>query len=184
VSQSGAVKVLFVCTGNLCRSPMAEALLRHLLEERGCRRMEVASAGTWAAAGYPATSEAVATLSGRGIDLGPHRSRPLDASELASADLVVAMTSVHVREITRESPEARDKVILLKELAELDVEDGGGRTLPERLAALLSARRPAPRRSLDVDDPIGLPASAYERCARELEAGVHALADLLCDPSA
>ncbi|MDQ3879210.1 MAG: hypothetical protein M3290_12805 [Actinomycetota bacterium] len=94
-----AVRVLFVCTGNLCRSPMAEAMLRHAVEERGCRDVEASSAGTWAAEGYGATTDAADVLGEKGIDLTAHVSRPLRSADLQGSDLVVAMTSVHAREI-------------------------------------------------------------------------------------
>ena len=175
------MKVVFVCTGNICRSPMGEAMLRHELAARGCEGVEVSSCGTWGLAQQPATPDAVTTLIERGVDLRPHRSRALDRAEIEEADLVVAMTSVHVREIGAEVPEALGKVRLVKELAELEL---GGETSPstpeEGLARLLAATRPPARRSLDVDDPMGLPARAYERAAGEIEAGVRVLADALC----
>ena len=172
------VRVLFVCTGNLCRSPMAEALLRHELARRGCSHVEVSSAGTWAYDGSGATTHAVNVLAGRDIDLSTHRSRALLAEEIEAADVVVAMTSVHVREILERTPRARHKVILLKEIAEIaavSAPDAAG-----RIEALLTATRPQSRRSLDVDDPMGLPRRAYERCAGDLEAGIAALAEVLC----
>jgi protein-tyrosine phosphatase len=153
---------------------MGEAMLRHELAARGCDDVEVSSCGTWGLDREPATPDAVATLTGRGIDLASHRSRALDAAEIAEADLVIAMTSVHVREIAREVPEALPKVRLMKELAELELTPGGG------LPGLLAATRPEARRSLDVDDPMGLPLRAYERAAGEIEAGVRVLADVLC----
>ncbi len=168
------MKIVFVCTGNICRSPMGEAMLRHELAARGCTDVEVSSCGTWGLAQQPATPDAVTTLGGRGIDLASHRSRALDAAEIAEADLVVAMTSVHVREIAQEVPDALPRVRLMKELAELEITPGGG------LAGLLAATRPAARRSLDVDDPMGLPSRAYERAATEIEEGVKVLADALC----
>ncbi|HEX2294717.1 MAG TPA: hypothetical protein VHN37_05345 [Actinomycetota bacterium] len=168
------MKIVFVCTGNICRSPMGEALLRHELERRGCADVEVSSCGTWASAPQPATGHAVTVLGGRGIDLSAHRSRALDANELEDADLVLAMTSVHVREIEQMAPAALPKVRLVKELVELDLRPGAG------LEALLAATRPAPRRNLDVDDPMGLLPRSYERAAGEIEAGVRVLADALC----
>lgn len=168
------MKIVFVCTGNICRSPMGEALLRHELAQRGCDDVEVSSCGTWASAPQPATEHAVAVLGGRGIDLVPHRSRALDPSEIEGADLVLAMTSVHVREIEQVAPAALPNVRLMKELVELDVEPGSG------LPALLAATRPAPRRDLDVDDPMGLLQRSYERAAGEIEAGVKVLADAIC----
>ena len=173
------MKIVFVCTGNICRSPMGEALLRHELAARGCDDVEVSSCGTWAAAPQPATAHAVSVLQGRGIDLTEHRSRALDAAELAGADLVLAMTSVHVREIEEMAPAALPKVRLMKELAELDLSPGPG-GWGAGLQALLAATRPAPRRDLDVDDPMGLLPRSYERAASEIEAGVKVLATVLC----
>jgi protein-tyrosine phosphatase len=169
------MRVLFVCTGNVCRSPMGEALLRHALEERGCNQVEVASAGTWADLGHPATVDARVAVSAYGASLNIHHSRPLTPEELNAADLIVAMTSVHLREIRSLAPEAANKVVLMKELVEIErASDGSG------LDTLFDGVRPSYRRALDVDDPIGLPFSAYERCAKELKAGVDVLADVLC----
>jgi protein-tyrosine-phosphatase len=155
---------------------MAEALLRYKLERRGCDGVEVSSAGTWADFGNSATSEAQEAVAARGADLSGHRSRPLTEDELAAADVVVAMTSVHLREIEELSPDSMGKVVLLKELAEIEVAETSG----DGLRAFLAGKRPTPRRDLDVDDPIGLPFGAYERCCNELEAGVTLLADVLC----
>src|SRR5687768_11436082 len=99
------MKVVFVCTGNICRSPMAEALLRHTLDVRGCNSVEVSSVGTWAYGGNPAMPEAVETLRAMGIDLSEHRSRDVDQAELAAADVIVVMTSVHVRELKTAAPD-------------------------------------------------------------------------------
>ena len=139
--------------------------------------MTVSSAGTWATEGSPATPEAVRAVGALGIDLSQHRSRGFDPDEAEAADIVVAMTSVHEREVLDVSPGAR--VVRLKELAEIRWETGTAGAA-ERAAALLAGRRPEPRRSLDVDDPMGLPYSAYERSLEAIRAGVRVLADVLC----
>jgi protein-tyrosine-phosphatase len=162
---------------------MAEGLLRHLLAERGRADIEVVSSGTWGGKGQSATPEAVAVLRGQGVDISSHRSRPLDREDLADADVIVAMTSVHLREIFEIAPEAAAKTVLIKALAEMDVGpvSAYGSTA-DRIAALLKTDRPQWRRELDLDDPIGLPLGAYERCVREIRSGVEILADLLCEP--
>jgi protein-tyrosine-phosphatase len=161
---------------------MAEVMLRHTLQQRDCSGVEVASTGTWAYAGQPATQVAIDTLTGRGIDLSKHQSRPLVEEEVSGADLVIGMTSVHQREVLALVPSVASKFRLIKELPELRVPKPDGTSMEERLAALLAAPRPAPRRALDVDDPMGLPVSAYERTYSELQAGIDALVDRLCPP--
>lgn len=158
---------------------MAEGLLKHELAARGCKGIEVSSVGTWAYFGNPAMPEAVELLKSIDIDISGHLSRPVDHNELKEADLIVVMTSVHVRELRQLLPEVMGKVVMLKELTEIDMKTSEG-SPTDRLAALLQGQRPPPRRALDVDDPIGLPMSAYERCVRELKTGTDFLADLLC----
>jgi protein-tyrosine-phosphatase len=177
---SAAVKVLIVCTGNLCRSPMASAVLQRVLSEQGCAGIEVASAGTWADSGHHATSEACAVVADRGMDLAPHRSRPLDRDELRTADVVIAMTSVHLREIESLDSESARKTLLLKELAELSFDEPPSGDARRRLERVLAAKRPEWRRALDLDDPMGLPRASYERCLEEIEKAVEALATALC----
>lgn len=169
-----------VCTGNICRSPMAEAILREQLRARGCEDIEVASAGTWADFGNRAMPEALEVLASRGIDFHHHRSRPVDMDELADADLVIAMTSVHLRELKGMAREVGTRLLLMKELAEMELAEERASGLDARLAALLGGTRPEPRRALDLDDPMGLPVQAYERAAGEIELGVRRLVDLLC----
>ncbi|HEX2049303.1 MAG TPA: hypothetical protein VHJ34_01570 [Actinomycetota bacterium] len=173
------MRVLFVCTGNICRSPMAEALLRAELDRRGCRDVEVASCGTWADDGVRASDGTARVLRARGIDVAAHRSRAATRAEVAAADLVVAMTSVHVRELTDLAPEAAPKTRLLKEIALIEPRPAGT-SAAARVAELLAAPRPPARRSLDVDDPFSLTDSAYDRCLADVDAGVAALADVLC----
>jgi protein-tyrosine-phosphatase len=131
--------------------------------------------------GNDASADAISVLEARGLDLSAHRSRSMVIEELDSADLIVAMTSVHVREILALSPGVEPKVRLLKELEKLTPEVTAD-TAAERLAGMLAAARPRRRRALDVDDPMGLPISTYERCVSELEIGIRALADVLCGP--
>jgi protein-tyrosine-phosphatase len=175
------MKVLFVCTGNLCRSPMAEGLLRHELEERRCDGVEVASAGTWAARGEPATDEAIAVCELNGIDLSSHRSSPLEPEAVDEADLMLGMTSVHIQEIASLVPDARYRTMLLKEMAATQMPPvWPDAPLEERVQALLEGSRPRWTRKLDVADPIGRPMRVYERCFSELQKAVHVLSTILC----
>jgi protein-tyrosine-phosphatase len=99
--------LLFVCTGNTCRSPMAEAVARAELERRGWRHVQVASAGSAAEPGSPAAPEAVAVGARRGLDLGAHRSQLLTPELVDWADLILAMSPSHLGAVARLGGEGR-----------------------------------------------------------------------------
>jgi protein-tyrosine-phosphatase len=95
------VHVLFVCTGNICRSPMAAAIARDLLDAAGRTDVEVSSAGTYAIVGHGATDDAITTAEHHGLDLLDHRARQLTPELVAGADLVVGMRREHTEKACR-----------------------------------------------------------------------------------
>jgi tRNA threonylcarbamoyl adenosine modification protein (Sua5/YciO/YrdC/YwlC family) len=150
VRRLATLRLLFVCTGNTCRTPMAAAMARSMLAQRlECsadelpdRGIEVWSAGT--AGGYGVASEqAVAVMARRGIDLSDHQSQALTPEMIHQADFVFAMTESHRRAVLDMNPTAEESVRLL-----LDGED--------------------------VFDPIGGSEEDYERCAATIERGLQA----------
>jgi protein-tyrosine-phosphatase len=88
--------VLFVCTGNTCRSPMAEVVARRELERRGWPHVAVASAGISAAPGLPAASAAIRAVESLGLDLSAHQSRQLDQDIIDWADVILVMSPSHL----------------------------------------------------------------------------------------
>ncbi len=129
------LNVLFVCTGNTCRSPMAEALAREKADRGWDGKVEFSSAGTLDLESSPASPLAVEVLSEIGIDLNTHRSTHLNEEIIKSADLIVAMAQRHKDVITMMVPDAEARVILLGELdpqrEEADIRDpiGGDREI-------------------------------------------------------
>lgn len=90
------MKVLFVCTGNTCRSPLAEATARKLAAEKGLKAVTFASAGTGAYGGAAASEGAVLVALERGLDLSSHQSRPLSPELVEESDLILCMSEHHV----------------------------------------------------------------------------------------
>lgn len=162
-----------VCTGNICRSPMAEGFLRHRLAERGIAA-RVSSAGV-VGAGRPASESAVKAMIDHGIDIGDHRSRLIDPSMVRAADLVVGMAREHVREAVVLEPPAFPRTFTLKELVRRGRAVGpraGSEPLPVWLARVHAGREPALHLGSsaedDVADPLGQRLAVFERTADEL----------------
>lgn len=135
--------ILFVCTGNLCRSPLAEALLRKRLVAAGLDgQVTTRSVGVYALTGRSASEGAMVVAAERGADLSEHRARELTLAEVEAADIILVMEEAHRRSIFNLAPHQIHKVFLLSEMAGLHH---------------------------DIEDPYGRPLSEYRRCADEIE---------------
>jgi protein-tyrosine phosphatase len=181
--------ILFVCSGNLCRSPLAEGILRRMLTEGlGTSAPAVSSVGTIARDGAPATPEAIVVASEHGIDASSHAARRLVREHLAEADLVLAMTAEHRDAVARVDTQAITKTFTLKELVRL-LEDlpapeqaRGPQSLKLRIAEADAHRRAGfagNPRDEDVADPIGHPLETYRAVAWELAAWSERLVETL-----
>jgi protein-tyrosine-phosphatase len=145
---SATKHVLFVCTGNTCRSPMAEGLFRKAVEGRS--DFKVSSAGVAASRGAPCNPETEAILAKRGISMKDFRSRQVSDAILAEATHVFAMTRGHLEVLEEEFPQYADKFYLTCEFADLPKKGGAA----------------------DVPDPIGMGRAAYEKVAQVFEVAV------------
>lgn len=161
--------ILVVCTGNVCRSPMAEGFLRSALEERlGDAAPTVSSAGTAGWDGSGAMDESIRAASERGVDIGTHLARRLDRGMVDDADLLVCMATDHREVIVGSWPDARPKTFTIKELVRLLEASPAEGSLVIRVAAAAAARDGSPPSAEDVRDPLGDPLGGYREVADEL----------------
>ena len=109
--------ILFICTANICRSPVAEGLLRRRLAEEGLSDWTVSSAGTWAQLQRGAASTSIELLAERGIDIGDHRAREVTRQAVETADLILCMEAGHAEALRVEFPEAAERIYRLSEMA-------------------------------------------------------------------
>jgi len=136
--QSSPMRILFVCTGNTCRSPMAEAYFRHLCDVRGMGDVRVDSAGVAAIDGTPQSRQGVEALRRRGVSPPVGASLVVTRELIEAADLIVAMTASHEETLAARCPEGDEKIHLLLDFADEtgDVADPYGGTVAEYVACL------------------------------------------------
>ncbi len=133
--------ILIVCTANICRSPVVEALLKQRLDQQGYGDWQVVSAGTWALNGQPASRFSVDVLADRRIDISQHRSSPISDELMDWADLILCLATGHEEALKAEFPGQAHKINLLSAMS------GPG---------------------YSVHDPYGEPRPAYERMVEEV----------------
>jgi len=140
------IKIVFICTANICRSPMAEGVLRHKAEQAGRDDIEVSSMGVRGLDNQPASEFARETCRENGIDISEHRSRPISGEELQEADLILCMEPIHVKMLTTYFPWYRDRVFLMG-------------AWPDK-----------PNRKSPVKDPMGKPMKTYRKAFDQIAA--------------
>jgi len=181
-------RVLVVCTGNVCRSPVAEAFLRAAFEDRmGSASPQVASAGTMGWTDSGADPHSIQAAAEHGIDISGHRARILDRADIARSTLILAMANEHVEAISSAAPSARSKTFTLKELVRLlealpGTEVGAADPIVARVEAADELRRsgfPGDPHDEGIADPLGLPLEAFRLVADEIEVWCGRLADVL-----
>ena len=141
--------ILCICTGNVCRSPMAEGLFR---KAAGNGEFRVVSAGLGAVDGQPPTPHSVSAMRELGIDISAQRSRALTADLVRQADYIFGMTHAHVDTVGLLYPSAADKTFLLREFNEL-----------------------VPSYEKDIPDPIGCPYDIYVICRDQIDQSINSL---------
>jgi protein-tyrosine phosphatase len=160
--------VLFVCTGNICRSPTAEALARRELERYPGVPLQVSSAGSHALEGNPAASRSMLAASTRGAGLERHFARELTRRRVRSAGLILCMAAEHRPFVLSYDRSAADRTFLLASFARVASEWDWLATSPADLVAL-AAERAQVRDGDDIEDPLGQAAEAYAACAERLD---------------
>lgn len=140
--------VLFLCTGDTCRGPMAQGYMKFRMQEIGMNGVEVRTAGVMTISGLIPQQEAVQVMDAAGVDIRGHRSTNLTPELIRRCDIILGMTPFHVQHAMRESEDARDKTFLLKEFAESDL------------------------KNYQISDPMGATLEVYKRVFREMKLAI------------
>lgn len=151
-------RIVFVCTGNICRSPMAEGLLRHKWAASGREDLIVTSMGVSGLDNDPATDFAKAVCLEHGFDISRHRSRSIAGDELKAADLILCMEPVHREFVKTFFPWYQNKIFLLGAWPEKETRKSG------------------------IEDPVGGSLEMYRKTFSVIETHIDRILPLLCSP--
>lgn len=180
-------RILFVCTGNVCRSPFLELVFRARVARLGLNRITLSSAGTAALINHPIAQPMAAILDERGIDSTAFRASSLRRGDIEVADLIVTAGIEHRAAVSRLHPAARDRTFTALQIRRLApvLPDGGAPDAPLRsLARRLAAARgtlggPSRAEADDLPDPWGRSAHSYRVSAGRMDDALKALFTLL-----
>ena len=153
-------KILFVCTGNSCRSVMAEGLLKKFLLEMGKSDIGVTSAGIRGLDGVPPTEETIDVLKAEGVVMDDFRSRSVTTEMIIDAGLILVMEDLHNDEVLRRVPEASGKTFLLKEFG-------------------VSPIAKNHEKGIGIPDPIGRPVEFYRYVLNQIKKEAERIAKIL-----
>jgi len=142
------MKIMFICTGNICRSAMADGLFRKKLNDRKINNIEVYSSGIYASIGDTPTYEARRVMEEYGVDIKKHRATNIKYSEIKNMDLILCATTTHKNEVIYMYPELKDKVFTMKEYVNYNREN---------------------HNLIDIKDPWGYDIDTYRSCAGEID---------------
>lgn len=140
------MKVMFICTGNICRSAMAEGMLKKMLEDINRNDIEVYSCGIYADTGDYATYNAIEAMRQYDIDIKNHKATNIRESNIKEMDIILCATESHKQNVIYIYPELKDKVFTMKEYANLDND----------------------KSDMDIKDPWGYDMQIYINCAKEI----------------
>jgi protein-tyrosine phosphatase len=146
------MKIMFICTGNICRSAMSEAMLKKMVKEQN-KNIEIYSCGTYADNGDVATNEAIQTMQRYNVDLTNHRATNITKSKIKEMDLILCATLNHKNMVIKMFPELAPKTFTMKEYAGY------------------------PQNDLDISDPWGYGINVYEECAKEISDCLNVIID-------
>jgi len=150
-------QVIFICTGNSCRSVMAKGILEKKLKDAGRKDVEVSSAGVMLSSGFGATDETKRIMRQEGVDVSHHQSQRVTPEMLKRSDLILVMERVHEDRVLQMVPEVKKRVFLLKEFAKIN-----NRT-----------------NDMDIADPIGRPLEFYQETYETIREAVERVTEIL-----